>query len=99
MERDNVGSAILIIRGDDMLSARFEVSTVMALIGAVNDATMGAESKFGVEGGPTVLVVDTFIVAKKDLGAESKFREEGGLTVLVVDTFIVAKKDHTLVVQ
>ena len=38
----------------------------MALIGAVNNATMGAELKFREEGGVTVLVVDALIVSKKD---------------------------------
>ena len=66
MERDNVGSAILIIRGDNTLSAGLEVSTAMALIGAVDDATMGAELKFREEHGATVLVVDTLIVSKED---------------------------------
>ena len=66
MEWYNIGKAILIIRGDNTLSARLEVSVVVALIGAVNDASTGAELKFGEECGLAVLVVDTFIVSKKD---------------------------------
>ena len=48
------------------MSARLEVGAVMALIGAVNNATTGAELNFKEECGPAVLVVDTFIVSKKD---------------------------------
>ena len=48
------------------MSARLEVSAAMALIGAVDDATTGAELKFREEGGATVLVVDALIVSKKD---------------------------------
>ena len=43
-----------------------EVGAVMALIGAVNNATTGAELNFKEECGPAVPVVDTFIVSKKD---------------------------------
>ena len=66
MEWYSVGNAILIIRGDDTLGPRLGVSTMMAFIGAVDDATMGAELKFREECGPAVLVVDTFIVSKED---------------------------------
>ena len=66
MQWYNVGNTILIIRGDDTLSAGLEVSTTMAFIGAVNNATMGMELKFGEECGLAVLVVDTFIVSKED---------------------------------
>ena len=38
----------------------------MALIGAVNDATMGAELEFREKCGPAVVVVGTFIVLKED---------------------------------
>ena len=48
------------------MSARFEVSTMMALVGAVDDATMGAELEFKEEHCPAVPVVCTFIVLKEN---------------------------------
>ena len=63
-EWNNVGSAILIIQGDDALCTRLGVGTAMSPIGAVNNAAMGTELKFGEEAGPAVLVIDTLIVPK-----------------------------------
>ena len=63
-QQDNVGSAILIIQGDDALSTRLGVGTAKALIGAVHNATTGAELEFGEEAGPAVLVIDALIVPK-----------------------------------
>ena len=48
------------------MSTRFEIGTMMAIVGAVDDATMGAKLEFGEERGLTVLVVYTFIVLKEN---------------------------------
>ena len=92
-----VWDTIHIIRCHDSLSTRFEVSTMMALVGAVDDATMGAKLEFGEESSPAVLVVHTFIVLKEN--CTLVIRQHGlgdsnndGKSQFLCDKFI--KTDH-----